>query len=405
MFLKAIRRKTEAASHRIPLLGILASFGFLSFYFLNLFLEDKPDFEDLVLRAIASCLSVPLIFFNRWPLYFKRLKPIYWNIALFYTQSFFFTYMVLKNNFSTMSCLNGIIALTLIMLVTDLASAMILFFSGVFCAYFYAILSGQDVIVPQTLGSLIAAYLGLAIYVRLFVFREEQVNLEKLKTLKSFAGNIIHETHVTVVRQITSHLSGVLEKHSNKKKRLSKDDTEYMIEFINDIRFLTNRVDSTLNMTLSNLQENLSELPQEMVCVKNCLFKALKSYSFLEGRESRLKIVPKGDFEFLGNADLVEHIFLNLIHNSLYFINKSGKGNIVIDIKPGAENTVVFKDTSVGVRPDFLPVMFEPFQSDRPYGTGIGLSFCRRAMDAMGGTITCESVLGKHTTFTLTFRG
>ena len=35
--------------------------------------------------------------------------------------------------------------------------------------------------------------------------------------------------------------------------------------------------------------------------------------------------------------------------------------------------------------------------------TGIGLAFCRMAMDEMGGTIECESEVGKYTMITLTF--
>ncbi|MEB4733876.1 HAMP domain-containing sensor histidine kinase, partial [Burkholderia contaminans] len=59
--------------------------------------------------------------------------------------------------------------------------------------------------------------------------------------------------------------------------------------------------------------------------------------------------------------------------------------------------------TGPGIAPDVLPQIFDAFFSTKSHGrgAGMGLSFCRRACEALGGTITCESVPGVRTTFTI----
>ncbi|MCZ6643270.1 MAG: HAMP domain-containing sensor histidine kinase, partial [Gammaproteobacteria bacterium] len=41
--------------------------------------------------------------------------------------------------------------------------------------------------------------------------------------------------------------------------------------------------------------------------------------------------------------------------------------------------------------------------TDEGLGTGIGLSFCKMVMESLGGRITCDSVEGEYTTFSLYF--
>ena len=65
----------------------------------------------------------------------------------------------------------------------------------------------------------------------------------------------------------------------------------------------------------------------------------------------------------------------------------------------------ICKDTGYGMSEEFQKKMFEPFSQEdtgaRTHfnGTGLGLSIVKKMVDAMGGTISCVSQLGKGTTF------
>jgi signal transduction histidine kinase len=62
-------------------------------------------------------------------------------------------------------------------------------------------------------------------------------------------------------------------------------------------------------------------------------------------------------------------------------------------------------DTGSGIPQQALPHIFAPFFSTKRTsgGAGMGLTFCKRVMEAFGGSIRCESAEGEYTTFALEF--
>lgn len=110
------------------------------------------------------------------------------------------------------------------------------------------------------------------------------------------------------------------------------------------------------------------------------------------------------DFQFSGDHLLVEHILFNLLRNALYYLRVARKGRITLRCEKGEEhNLVYFKDTGTGISKNVLPHIFEHFYSTRDNCSGIGLAYCRWAMQQLKGEITCHSVLGKYTEFILSF--
>ncbi len=99
-------------------------------------------------------------------------------------------------------------------------------------------------------------------------------------------------------------------------------------------------------------------------------------------------------------------MLFNLLKNSLYYIKAAGKGRIFIRTEADTKksmNTLIFKDTGKGIAKEILPNIFEPFFSRRHHGTGVGLAFCARVMEAHHGTIHCDSVEGEYVTFEMRF--
>jgi signal transduction histidine kinase len=97
-------------------------------------------------------------------------------------------------------------------------------------------------------------------------------------------------------------------------------------------------------------------------------------------------------------------VFLNLMLNAVQAMPEGGKLTIRIrqavkDGKPRLQ--LEFSDTGVGVKPEDLPNLFNPFFTTKPGGTGLGLSICYRIVEQHGGKIGVESKPGKGATFTL----
>ena len=113
------------------------------------------------------------------------------------------------------------------------------------------------------------------------------------------------------------------------------------------------------------------------------------------------------------NVQEIQHVFLNLLSNARYALNQrySGqhpkkrieiKGEIVS--QNGAQRLkIVCTDFGVGIHPNVISKVFEPFFSTKPegIGTGLGLSICRSLIEDNNGTLNIESILDNHTTITM----
>jgi signal transduction histidine kinase len=101
---------------------------------------------------------------------------------------------------------------------------------------------------------------------------------------------------------------------------------------------------------------------------------------------------------------LIGRVFANLLGNAIKFTPEGG----TITIGTAADETLAsgwVSDNGPGIPPEHHQRIFEKFgqvhdrQQGVKYSTGLGLSFCRMAVEAHGGTITVASELGVGTTF------
>ena len=105
----------------------------------------------------------------------------------------------------------------------------------------------------------------------------------------------------------------------------------------------------------------------------------------------------------------MQHIFLNLLSNARYALNQRYPGphsKKRIEIKgeitarAGQQYLkVTCTDFGVGIHPNIITKVFEPFFSTKPegIGTGLGLSICRSIAEDNNGILEIESILDDHT--------
>ncbi len=94
-------------------------------------------------------------------------------------------------------------------------------------------------------------------------------------------------------------------------------------------------------------------------------------------------------------------ILKNLLSNAVKFTDSGSVDVQVSPSKGGVDITVA--DTGIGIAPEILPFLFEPFRqgdgsTTRRYkGVGSGLYIVKRLLELLGGTITVDSQLGRGT--------
>lgn len=145
--------------------------------------------------------------------------------------------------------------------------------------------------------------------------------------------------------------------------------------------------------------------PLERLSVAQLVADALGSYPFTGDQRDQLR-VEGHDFSVSGPPTLLIHVLHNLVKNALDGIHAAGRGSLRLGFIPGRDwNRLTVTDTGAGIEPASLPHIFDEFFSLKGpgRGTGMGLPFCRRVMNNLGGEIACRSVLGEYTQLELRF--
>jgi len=109
----------------------------------------------------------------------------------------------------------------------------------------------------------------------------------------------------------------------------------------------------------------------------------------------------------LGDQESLLRVFSNIIGNATKYTPPGGSITVRTD-HDDYYVYVVVADTGQGIPQDKLPFIFEPFyrvrgKEERQKGSGLGLTFSRKIMEAHDGQITAASKEGEGTTFTMKF--
>jgi CheY-like chemotaxis protein/anti-sigma regulatory factor (Ser/Thr protein kinase) len=106
-----------------------------------------------------------------------------------------------------------------------------------------------------------------------------------------------------------------------------------------------------------------------------------------------------------GDPNRLQQVVWNLATNAVKFTPKEGRVQVRLECV-NSHVEIVVSDTGVGIRPDFLPYVFERFrQGDagttrKTGGLGLGLAIVRHIVDMHGGTVEATSAgEGKGSTF------
>jgi signal transduction histidine kinase len=118
--------------------------------------------------------------------------------------------------------------------------------------------------------------------------------------------------------------------------------------------------------------------------------------------------VDPGAAAVIADRTALEQILLNLVENAIRYTGAGG--HITIETMP-AENGVelTVSDTGTGIPPEHLPRIFERFyradsgRSRESGGTGLGLAIVKHLVEAHGGSMRAESVVGAGTTIRIFF--
>lgn len=100
----------------------------------------------------------------------------------------------------------------------------------------------------------------------------------------------------------------------------------------------------------------------------------------------------------------VKQVLLNLLSNAIKYNRAGGSVSVTCDQSSASRIRISVTDTGLGLSPDKLAQLFQPFnrlgqESSGQEGTGIGLVMTKRLVELMGGVIGVESTVGQGSVF------
>ncbi len=179
-------------------------------------------------------------------------------------------------------------------------------------------------------------------------------------------------------------------------------------------RFLLQLINDVLDMT---------KMEQNKLQINRVPYTFGEFWEAIDTMMSPLCMAKKIDFEWRASisSDAVimtdplrmTQIFVNLLSNAVKYTPEGGHVTFECkerDLENGMHrDTFIVKDDGIGMSPEFVKRMFEPFAQESKdvnsnlNGTGLGLSIVKRIVDSMGGKIFVDSEKGIGTTFKLVF--
>ena len=178
--------------------------------------------------------------------------------------------------------------------------------------------------------------------------------------------------------------------------------SNHLLTLINDILDISKVESGKLNLSPQNfsivdMAENLVNLSQPMIKEKNIEFSFRTSHM---------------ETEYLYADQLrLNQIFINILSNAIKYTGAGGRISVDMseeesEIPDCVRLTYSVSDTGMGMSPEFMKTMYEPFSRqidsrvNSVQGTGLGLAITKQMVDLMKGSIDCQSEQGKGTTFT-----
>ncbi|MDT8420592.1 MAG: ATP-binding protein [Desulfuromonadales bacterium] len=96
----------------------------------------------------------------------------------------------------------------------------------------------------------------------------------------------------------------------------------------------------------------------------------------------------------------LKQVFLNLFSNAIDAMPEGGTLTVAAELHD-LKARVIIADSGVGIEPEKVPLVFEPFFTSKGQGTGLGLAISHNIISDHGGTIKVESQSGHGSVFTI----
>jgi two-component system sensor histidine kinase/response regulator len=236
--------------------------------------------------------------------------------------------------------------------------------------------------------------------------KEAEQQLERYKA--DFTSMLVHDLRgpLGAVKGLVEYAigEGNLLPEQHEVLNLAIDASNKMLDLVNDLLDLS-RFES------GNIQLTKEPSEMDLVLVNTCQ----RMQPLARKKDLTLECTPEQGLPKISmDARRIDQVIMNLLTNAVKFTKDGGKitvlskeTELIDDLRQGRRGvSVSVSDTGDGISPDELSLVFDKYKQTKTgrlsqhKGTGLGLAICKSIIEAHGGKIWVESIVGQGTTFT-----
>lgn len=238
-----------------------------------------------------------------------------------------------------------------------------------------------------------------AIYTRK-LYDQLQQSFEQLKELEALRDNLTH----MIVHDMRSSLGSVLGfaqlLKASAKNKLDERETNFLHKVERNTNLLLDMVISLLD--ISRLEAGQMPLRMNPCNVYDLARAAIQPLEALLGSRAIEVQRPEPPITVVCDLDLTRRVIANLVGNAIKYTGDQGSIQVQFERLPQAVRVAVV-DNGPGIPREQHKKIFEKFSQarteQRSLGVGLGLAFCKLAVEAHNGSIGVESDVGQGSTF------
>ncbi len=219
---------------------------------------------------------------------------------------------------------------------------------------------------------------------------------------REFLGNAAHELK-TPVAVLKSTLQSLLQ-----RPRSSEEYRAGLQASLQDLDRLERLLQWMLRLARAEQRaQNAGQRELDVIDIPSTCEEAVERIRALaESHNTSINLTTNGPVPFRADPEDLELVWTNLLENAVRY--SPDGGSVEVAIKQDVQGAkVIFQDHGVGISETDLPHIFERFYRGDPSrtratgGSGLGLAIAKALVEAYGGSIEAESIVGKGTRMTV----
>lgn len=162
-------------------------------------------------------------------------------------------------------------------------------------------------------------------------------------------------------------------------------------------------------LDISKHENNRINLTIEDLSLAGVIHQAFGETNYLAKQKSiKMALGFPNDFVVKADQEIFKRVFVNIFTNAIKFSQTGGAIRIFAEQQADMQLKIMVKDEGEGISQEYMPFVFDKFSQEIPrnsgysVSTGIGLTYCKMAVETLGGTIGVISEKGSGATFWFT---